>query len=149
MSPSATTLVGDEAGVAELAAAIRRVGTFAMDLEFVSEDRYVPELALVQVAWGDPAAPEVAAIDPLAVEPRALFDLVADPAVDMVAHAARQDLGLLTTTYGVTARGFGPNSAASTCCPARAARSIGSAPTGSRTSRQSTPISIGPARDSA
>ena len=35
----------------ELAAA----GGFALDLEFVSEARYVPELALVQVAWGDAA----------------------------------------------------------------------------------------------
>ncbi|HTE56922.1 MAG TPA: HRDC domain-containing protein [Kofleriaceae bacterium] len=101
-----TALLDDAAGVEELAAAIRQAGAFAVDLEFVSEDRYVPELALVQVAWGDPAAPEVAAVDPLAVEPRALFDLIADPSVEVVAHAARQDLGLLITTYGVTARGF-------------------------------------------
>jgi ribonuclease D len=106
MSRSPTALVDDSTGVAELAAAIRRAGAFAIDLEFVSEDRYVPELALVQAAWGDPAAPEVAAVDPLVVDPRPLFDLVADPAVDVVAHAARQDLGLLTTTYGVTARAF-------------------------------------------
>lgn len=99
-------LVDDADAVAEVADAIRRAGAFAFDLEFVSEDRYVPELALVQVAWGDPTAPEVAAIDPLAASAGPIFDLVADPSVEAVAHAARQDLGLLTTTYGVTARGF-------------------------------------------
>ncbi|HWM85651.1 MAG TPA: HRDC domain-containing protein [Kofleriaceae bacterium] len=106
MSRSATALVDDATGVAEIAAAIAGAGSFAIDLEFVSEDRYVPELALVQVAWGDPAAPEVAAIDPLAVDPRPVFELVADPAIEVVAHAARQDLGLLTTSFAVTARGF-------------------------------------------
>jgi ribonuclease D len=106
MGRSTTALVDEAAGVAELAREIRGAGAFAIDLEFVSEDRYVPELALVQVAWGDPAAPEVAAVDPLAADVRPLFDLVADPSVEVIAHAARQDLGLLTTTYAVTARGF-------------------------------------------
>jgi ribonuclease D len=106
MSRSTTALVGEAAGVAALADAIRAAGTFAIDLEFVSEDRYIPELALVQVAWGDPAAPEVAAVDPLEVDPGPLFQLVADPDVEAVAHAARQDLGLLTTTFAVTARRF-------------------------------------------
>jgi ribonuclease D len=106
MSRPATAPVDEATGVSDIAAAIERAGMFAIDLEFVSEDRYVPELALVQVAWGDAASPEVAAVDPLAVDPRALFDLVADPAIEVVAHAARQDLGLLNTTYGVTARGF-------------------------------------------
>ncbi|HKE17644.1 MAG TPA: HRDC domain-containing protein [Kofleriaceae bacterium] len=106
MSRLATAPVDEASGVSEIAAAIARAGIFAIDLEFVSEDRYVPELALVQVAWGDQASPEVAAIDPLAVDPGALFELVADPAIEVVAHAARQDLGLLNTTYGVTARGF-------------------------------------------
>jgi ribonuclease D len=106
MSGSPTALVDDAASVAELAAAIRRAGLFAIDLEFVSEDRYVPELALVQVAWGDPAAPEVAAVDPLGVDPRPLFELVADRSIEVVAHAARQDLGLLATTYAVTAYSF-------------------------------------------
>jgi ribonuclease D len=106
MTRTPTAPVDDAAGVSDIAAAIRRAGAFAIDLEFVSQDRYVPELGLVQVAWGAPGAPEVAAIDPLAVDTGALFDLVADPDVQVVAHAARQDLGLLATTYGVTARGF-------------------------------------------
>lgn len=105
MSGDDTTrfLVADEARVALIAGELARAGAFAFDLEFVSEDRYVPELALVQLAWGDPAAPELAAIDPLAVDVRPIFDLVADPAIEVVAHAARQDLGLLATVYGVSA----------------------------------------------
>ena len=105
MSGDDTTrfLVADEARVASIAADIERAGAFAFDLEFVSEDRYVPELALVQLAWGDAAAPELAAIDPLAVDVTAILALVADPAIQVVAHAARQDLGLLATVYGVSA----------------------------------------------
>jgi ribonuclease D len=99
-------IVADTERVAELAAAIARAGSFAFDLEFVSEDRYVPELALVQVAWGDPDAPEVAAVDPLAVDPAPLFALVADPDVEVIAHAARQDLGLLATVYRIAAAGL-------------------------------------------
>lgn len=89
--------------MAEIAAAIARAGVFALDLEFVSQDRYVPDLALVQVAWGDPDRPEVAAVDPLAVSVEPLVRLVADPAIEVVAHAARQDLGLLAARFEVTA----------------------------------------------
>jgi ribonuclease D len=103
---TARFLVSDAGGVAAIAGELASAGAFAFDLEFVSEDRYVPELALVQIAWGDPAAPALAAIDPLAVDVRPILDLVADPAIEVVAHAARQDLGLLSTVYGVTARGL-------------------------------------------
>lgn len=97
-------VVGDAARVAAIAGELAIAGAFAFDLEFVSEDRYVPELALVQLAWGDADAPALAAIDPLAVDLRPIFELIADPEVEVVAHAARQDLGLLATVYGVSAR---------------------------------------------
>jgi len=101
---TARFLVDDAARVAAIAGEAARAGLFAFDLEFVSEDRYVPELALLQVAWGDPEAPELAAIDPLAVDVRPLVELVADPAIEVVAHAARQDLGLIAAAFGLTAR---------------------------------------------
>ncbi|HUS66458.1 MAG TPA: HRDC domain-containing protein, partial [Kofleriaceae bacterium] len=104
--PAPTMLTTDADRVAEIARAIAQAGSFALDLEFRSEHRYVPDLALVQVAWGDPDAPEVAAIDPLAVDPRPVFDVVADASVETLAHAARQDLGLLAQSYGVEARGL-------------------------------------------
>ena len=93
------------AEVAEVACAIAEAGSFALDLEFVSASRYVPELCLVQVGWGDPAAPEVAAIDPLAADPRPLLALVEDPAVETVLHSAQADLALLGSRFGVVARG--------------------------------------------
>ena len=58
----------------------------------------------VQVGWGDPAAPEVAAIDPLAVDVAPIVALVAHPDVEVIAHAARQDLGLLAARFGIKAR---------------------------------------------
>lgn len=104
--PAPTLLVTDADRVAEIARAIAEAGSFALDLEFRSEHRYVPDLALVQVAWGDPDAPEVAAIDPLAVDVRPVFEVVADASVETLAHAARQDLGLLAQSFGVEARGL-------------------------------------------
>jgi ribonuclease D len=90
--------------VAEIAAAVRRAGRLYFDLEFVSDGRYVPELALIQVAWGDPDRPRVAAVDPLAVDPAPLIELVADPAVETVLHSGQADLSLLGTRFGVEGR---------------------------------------------
>ena len=95
--------VTEPAEVAEIAAAIRAAGAFALDLEFVSESRYVPVLALVQIGWGEPDAPEVAAIDPLAVDARPLAELVADPAVRTWLHAGQADLALLWNGFGARA----------------------------------------------
>jgi len=93
--------VTDPRRVREIAAELRAAGRFALDLEFVSESRYVPELCLVQVGWGDPDAPRVAAIDPLEADPAPVLDLVADPAVEVVLHSAQGDLSLLGTRLGL------------------------------------------------
>jgi ribonuclease D len=90
--------------VRELGAELRRAGAFVIDLEFVSESRYVPEICLVQVAWGDPEAPELAAVDPLSAEPRPVLELVADPGVETVFHAAQGDLALLGSRFGLAGR---------------------------------------------
>lgn len=103
-SPPLAPLTTEASAVSAIASAIRRAGAFALDLEFVSEGRYVPELALVQVAWGDPDAPELAAVDPLATDPRPLLDLVAAPEIEVIGHAAKQDLSLLMTRFDVRAR---------------------------------------------
>ena len=96
--------IADPARVAALTAELRAAGRFFLDLEFVSEDRYLPEPGLVQVAWGGPRAPQVAAVDPLAVDVRPLAELVADPAVTVVLHSAQADLALLAERFGVVAR---------------------------------------------
>jgi ribonuclease D len=72
-----------------LCARLRGVDWIALDTEFMRERTYYPQLCLVQLA-----TPElVACIDPLALpglDP--LLDLLADPRITKVLHAARQDL---------------------------------------------------------
>src|SRR3954453_751165 len=68
---------------------------YALDTEFHGERTYWPRLALVQLAWPDNVAP----VDPLAADPRALCPLLANPAT-MVAHAAEQDLAILERLCG-------------------------------------------------
>ena len=96
----------DAAEVAAIAREIREAGRFALDLEFVSESRYVPDLGLVQVSWGDVEQPQVATIDPLAVDPRPVVEIVADPGVETLMHAAQADLALLAHTHGVRGAGI-------------------------------------------
>lgn len=90
--------------VAAVAEEIRTAGRFSLDLEFVSESRFIPELGLVQLAWGSPEAPRVAAVDPLAVDPRPVLELVADPAVETILHAAQGDLSLLAQRFDLAGR---------------------------------------------
>ena len=68
---------------------------YAIDTEFHREKTYFPRLALVQLAW--PGG--LVLIDPLAIEPRSLGTLFESPAV-AVAHAAQQDLDVLTHAVG-------------------------------------------------
>ena len=44
--------VTDARDVDDIADAIDEAGSFALDLEFMTEGRYVAELSLVQVGWG-------------------------------------------------------------------------------------------------
>ncbi|MCD0458814.1 ribonuclease D [Roseiconus lacunae] len=60
----------------------------AFDTEFVSEDRYRPQLCLIQVA----AAGRLAIIDPLKMHTTAPFwDLLVEPGRAILAHAAREE----------------------------------------------------------
>ncbi len=69
----------------------------AVDTEFLRERTYFPRLCLVQVASDS----EAACIDPLAIEDLSpLRDLLLDPAVAKVFHAARQDLEIFLQLWG-------------------------------------------------
>lgn len=110
---SATVVVEDDANaVGAMVASIGAAPLVAFDLEFLSQDRLVPTLCLVQVAWLEhvhldaptsaivAAPPVVRLIDPLAVDVAPVVRaLAAHPCA--VAHAARQDLALLATRFGV------------------------------------------------
>jgi ribonuclease D len=86
--------------VAELAARARETGRLGVDTEFMGEGRYRSLLCLVQVAvdsedGGDEARVEV--LDPLEgdLDPSPLAELLADPEIEIVLHAGRQDVALL------------------------------------------------------
>lgn len=77
--------------LAALCAALKQAGRFALDTEFVGERTYLPRLCLVQVA----TAEFIGLVDTVAVTALDSFwDLVADPSVEKVLHAAREDLRL-------------------------------------------------------
>src|ERR671927_174160 len=80
--------------VAGLAARAREEGRLGIDTEFMPEGRYRPLLCLVQVVVGE----EVAILDPLedgGFDPAPLAAALADPAVEVILHAGRQDVALL------------------------------------------------------
>ena len=104
--PNAEPVTTDD-GVEAVADAIRAAGSFTLDLEFVPENRYVPDLGLVQVGWDGGAgldALAVAAIDPLAVDPSPVLELVGDEAIETITHAAQGDLAILQHRFSVRAR---------------------------------------------
>jgi ribonuclease D len=94
----------DPAALAERARAAGRVG---VDTEFMSEGRYRALLCLVGVVVpaggriGDGHEGRVELVDPLdpAVDPAPLAVVLADPAVEVVLHAGRQDVALLRRTW--------------------------------------------------
>jgi ribonuclease D len=95
--------LADSRDIAELAQLARAGGRLGIDTEFMGEGRYRTLLCLVQVAveldGGDEVRIEV--IDPLdeSVDPSPLAAVIADPAVEIVMHAGRQDVALLRRVW--------------------------------------------------
>jgi ribonuclease D len=92
--------------VKELARLATEHGRLAIDTEFVSERRYQALLCLVQVAVPDPGSEDgvrTEVLDPLdddnQFDPAPLAAVLADPAVEIVVHAGRQDVGILRRTW--------------------------------------------------
>jgi ribonuclease D len=88
---------------AEIAQRARETGRLGIDTEFMGEGRYQPLLCLVQIAvdTGDGES-EVIVLDPLTedYDPAPLADVLADPEIEVVLHAARQDVALLRRDWG-------------------------------------------------
>ncbi len=93
--------VTDQARVAEIAAAVESAGEFVLDLEFMTDGRYVAELSLVQVGWGDTDEPQVAAIDPLRVDPLPVLQLVGKGDILTVLHSGQADLALIGQQFAI------------------------------------------------
>ncbi|MDQ6835288.1 MAG: HRDC domain-containing protein [Actinomycetota bacterium] len=89
--------------VAEAARAARAVGRFGIDTEFMSEGRYRALLCLVQVSVDNPEPgrpPLIYLIDGLdETEVGPLAELLADPAVEIILHAGRQDVAILRRAW--------------------------------------------------
>lgn len=82
----------------------REAGRLALDTEFMSERHYQALLCLVQVAVPDDGAQggiRTEVLDPLdEFEPAPLAGALADPSVEVVVHAGRQDIAILRRTWG-------------------------------------------------
>ncbi|MGE3302472.1 MAG: ribonuclease D [Hyphomonadaceae bacterium] len=93
-------LIADTKSLAAVAAELGRQPFIAVDTEFMRETTYYPKLCLLQAA-----APGVEAlIDPLApgLDLTPFLDLMANPAVTKVFHAARQDVEIFFHLTGRT-----------------------------------------------
>ena len=101
--------------IAEVARAIAKSPLAAFDLEFVSQDRLVPILSLLQVAWLDDldastdaivaAVPQIRLIDPMVGDAGPVVRALATHPL-VVAHAPRQDLALLATKFSTSMVGL-------------------------------------------
>jgi ribonuclease D len=93
------------ADLEQIAVLAREAGRVGIDTEFMAEGRYRPQLCLVVVGVDDPSAPNgvrTELIDPLASsppDPAPLAALFADPSVEVVVHAGRQDLDILRRAW--------------------------------------------------
>ncbi|MCW3065277.1 MAG: Ribonuclease, partial [Solirubrobacterales bacterium] len=96
--------------LAALAALARDAGRLGLDTEFMTEGRYFPLLCLVQVSVEDASAPDgvrVVLLDPLTEEfdVAPLAEVLADPDIEVILHAARQDVAILRRTWRTEVRG--------------------------------------------
>ncbi len=96
----------DPARLLAVAESARAGGRLALDTEFMGEGRYRTLLCLIQLAVpaeqsaGDP----IALIDPLEehLDPSPLVGVLADPAVQVVVHAGRQDIALIRRRFNAS-----------------------------------------------
>ncbi len=91
--------------LAELAAATGRLG---IDTEFMSEGRYRPLLCLAQMVVDVPDSerPRIALVDTLReqLDPSPVARLLADPAIEVILHAGRQDVAILRRAWRTEVR---------------------------------------------
>jgi ribonuclease D len=76
---------------------VRAIGRFGIDTEFVGEGRYRTLLCVIQLVVSDAEGLEVVVLDALdeQTDLAPLAALLADPQIEVVVHAGRQDIALL------------------------------------------------------
>lgn len=90
------SLVADRVALDRLIDRVRGAEWIAFDTEFTRERTYYARLGLLQIASDD----LVACVDPLAVNIEPLLDVLYEPGILKIAHAARQDLEVLYDLRG-------------------------------------------------
>ena len=81
--------IADTAALEQLCKTLRGSTWLALDTEFIREKTYYPQLCLLQISNGEIAA----CVDPLAIDQlQPLLEILNDPQIVKVWHAARQDL---------------------------------------------------------
>jgi ribonuclease D len=92
-------VITESADLAAACAPLHGADFVTVDTEFLRETTYYPQLCLVQLAGPDDAF----IVDPLAegIDLKPLYDLMADPAVLKVFHAARQDIEIFVHRAGI------------------------------------------------
>src|SRR3954470_13253358 len=91
------SLIATPGQLRELISHVRAAGRFAFDTEFVSEETFEPVLCLIQVA----TAERLAVIDPAAFHDLSWFwDVVLNPSIEVVMHAAGEDLRICLLRTG-------------------------------------------------
>ena len=96
---------GADIQIDALAERARERGRIGLDTEFVSEGRYRALLCLVQLVVEGEGGPEIAVVDALdAPGPGAVGAVLADPDIEVVVHAGRQDIALIRRMWDVQPR---------------------------------------------
>lgn len=98
----------------ELADAARAAGTLALDTEFMGEGRYRTLVCLIQLAIpassldeeSDDTSERILVLDPLNedLDGSPLAEVLADPAIQIVVHAGRQDIALVRRRFATEVR---------------------------------------------
>lgn len=89
--------IDNPADLAAYCAGLRHHSWFALDTEFMREKNYYPQLCLIQIATEDGAV----CIDPFGIDDLGpLLELLYDPNILKVFHAARQDLEIFHVMRG-------------------------------------------------
>tara|TARA_Y100001960_G_C14754601_1_gene870515 strand:+ start:845 stop:2032 length:1188 start_codon:yes stop_codon:yes gene_type:complete len=101
-------VITNDQEVVDICLRIKEIRSFCLDLEFITEERYVPELSLIQLSWVEKQSIEVSvvAIDPFEVDVSPIIGIVDDPTIEMIVHSGQADIALLHTRFQSKPRGI-------------------------------------------
>lgn len=105
-------LISDQPALDALCENLARAKRVAVDTEFVRDRTYFPRLCLIQIATDE----ALHLIDPLGgIDLAPLFSALAEPGLEKILHAARQDLEIFYLETGDVPRGVFDTQLAAAC----------------------------------